>query len=243
MWMNDQVSVPRRPPARRLALVAGQRPRRARLASELRSHGYDCLEVEPDDAASVIAAADLLLVDVDDLPERQAPATVASYGKTAIPVVTLASDASVEDRVGLLRAGADDHVSKQTPIVELAARLDAVLRRAPRGHAAGFRVRAGSLDVDFGSRTVEVRGAPVSLTATEWRLLEELATHPGAVLDHRYLSGAVWGDQRSTDTRSLRVHISNLRRKLADAGVSLIETDHGLGYRWRGPAPDRDTGE
>jgi DNA-binding response OmpR family regulator len=141
------------------------------------------------------------------------------------PVVVLTARDAVDDRVKGLDSGADDYVVKPVAIVELAARLRALVRRA-QGASSGELV-TGELRIDPAARTATFRGQPVELQAREFALLHELALNVGRVLTRSQLESKLyeWGD--GLDSNAIEVHIHHLRRKLVP---SLIKTVRGVGY-------------
>jgi DNA-binding response OmpR family regulator len=144
---------------------------------------------------------------------------------TPILFVT-ARDEEVERVLGL-EMGADDYLVKPFSPRELVARIKAVLRRGqvPSG---GKLLRAGAVTVDVGRHEVTVAGRPVELTATEFDLLAHLMRSPGRVFTRDQLLSAVWGYEAAAGTRTVDVHVSQLRTKLGDA--SPIRTVRGVGY-------------
>ncbi len=144
---------------------------------------------------------------------------------TPILFVT-ARDEEVERVLGL-EMGADDYLTKPFSPRELVARVKAVLRRGGAG-ATERRLVAGRCTVDVTQRRVTVDGADVGLTATEFDLLAELARHPGRVHTREQLLSSVWGYEAAAGTRTVDVHVSQLRAKLGDA--SPIRTVRGVGY-------------
>ena len=135
------------------------------------------------------------------------------------------------DKVGGLTAGADDYVTKPYSPRELHARIQAMLRR-PRTSGPGRpAARAiGEISVDVDARTVDVSGARVELTRTEFDLLAALSERPGAVLAREALLRRVWGPNWFGDAHVVDVHVSNLRRKLGAAGKQ-VQTARGVGFR------------
>lgn len=130
--------------------------------------------------------------------------------------------------------GADDYVVKPFSVVELIARLQAVLRRVrPSPERTGTPVLiGGGVRLDISRRTVEARGKPVHLTKTEFQLLELLMRRPGQVLSQSVLAQHLWNADFNLDTNRVEVHIRRLRQKIACGKTSRIETARGFGYRF-----------
>lgn len=147
-----------------------------------------------------------------------------------VPVVALAGDGD-EGRVAGLRAGADDCVSKPLLPEEVVARIEALLRRRRIGTAAPDVIEDDFLQIDRARHRITALGMEISLTPTEFRMLESFARSPGRVLGHGQLLDAVWGDRiRGRD--EVKLYVSYLRRKLAVAGIDPVETVRGVGYRY-----------
>jgi two-component system KDP operon response regulator KdpE len=149
-----------------------------------------------------------------------------------VPVLILSVRDGPEDKVAALDAGADDFVTKPFESAELLARLRAIQRRVQVG-AEESVFEAGHLVVDFNSRTVEVNGREVKLTATEYALLKLLALHAGKVVTHKQLLREVWGPNAEEQSQYLRVYMMHLRKKIEipDAAERLLRTESGIGYR------------
>jgi len=146
-----------------------------------------------------------------------------------IPVIFLTARASESDKVLGLELGANDYLVKPFSISELIARVGVQLR----GQAAPARVlRAGSLDLDRSSKKVRLDGKLAPLTATEFRLLEFLMTHPGAVFSRQQLLDAAWGQERAVTDRTVDVYVLRLRQKLeaGPANPQHIRSSRGFGY-------------
>ncbi|MBL9019139.1 MAG: response regulator transcription factor [Myxococcales bacterium] len=179
---------------------------------------------------------DLLVLDIL-MPELDGLALcrrLRAHGRT--PIVFLSSRTEEADRVLGLDLGADDYVTKPFSPRELVARVAAVLRRthdaaevtAPRPVLA-----IGEVEIDRDRHEVRVAGAPLTVTATELRLLATLAQHRGRVLSRGQLIATVYGGDHHLSERTIDTHVRNLRAKLAGAGGGelVIETVHGVGYR------------
>ncbi|HXF56810.1 MAG TPA: response regulator transcription factor [Actinomycetota bacterium] len=148
--------------------------------------------------------------------------------RSDVPVLMLTARDEEADRVAGLEVGADDYVVKPFSPRELAARVKAVLRRA-EGPAREDVLQAGDVVLRRGAREVEVGGRPVELTAREFDLLAFLLEHAGTVLSREVLLDRVWGLAYPGETRTVDVHVAQLRRKLGRP--DLIRTVRGVGYK------------
>jgi len=146
----------------------------------------------------------------------------------AVPVIMLTAREEEADRVAGLELGADDYVPKPFSPRELTARVKAVLRRAGAGTADDVTV-LGPLTVARGAREVRVDGGDVELTQREFDLLEYLVRHAGQVVTRDQLLESVWGFISPGQTRTVEVHVAQLRKKLGRP--DLIRTVRGLGYK------------
>ncbi len=156
-----------------------------------------------------------------------------------LPVLMLTARDAIADRVAGLDAGADDYLPKPFALEELLARLRALLRRAAGPpDAAGGLLRYADLSLDPATREVHRGQRPISLTRTEFSLLELLLRHPRQVLTRDQILTDVWGYAFPTTANSLEVYIGYLRRKTEVAGEPrLIHTVRGVGYTLRETPP------
>ena len=159
---------------------------------------------------------------------REAEAT------SRLPVIMLTAKNSEYDRAYGLDLGADDYISKPFGMMELGARVRAVLRRS-MGQTAEREYRVGTLSVDPSRHQVKVDGEIVQLTYKEFMLLKLLMEGNGSVLTRSVLMDKVWDLAAERENRTLDVHIRTLRAKLGPAG-RYIETVRGVGYRMNGDA-------
>lgn len=155
----------------------------------------------------------------------------------ALPVILLTAKNTEYDKVIGLDSGADDYIAKPFGMMELVARVRAVLRRtqdavSPAEH---ILLSDGPISLDERAHTVCVSGQPVQLTLKEYQLLTLLMKNQGAVLTRDVLLENIWGYGSESETRTVDVHIRTLRQKLGDGGA-LIETVRGVGYRMGGNA-------
>ena len=159
--------------------------------------------------------------------------------RSAVPIIVLSARHSEHEKVDLLNAGADDYVTKPFSVLELAARAKAQIRRA-KTFAAGANtapVVIGALVVDTINRRVSRDDTPIHLTPIEWQILATLLAAAGRTLTHQQIFDAVWDREFGSPQQYLRVHITNLRRKIeADpATPQIIITEPGVGYRVEQP--------
>lgn len=146
-----------------------------------------------------------------------------------VPILILTALDAVENRVRGLALGADDYLVKPFAIEELAARLEAIVRR--RGGVSDSRVRIGDLEIDLASRTVRRGGRDIVLTAREFSLLECLARRPGQVMSREQIESHLYGESDSPVSNAVDAAIYSLRRKLSPGDLApLIHTRRGLGY-------------
>jgi two-component system phosphate regulon response regulator PhoB len=153
-----------------------------------------------------------------------------------VPVIFLTARISESDKVIGLELGADDYIPKPFSPRELVARIRAVLRRFERPLAPAI-VKAGDIEIDSGGMTLTVRGALTQTTATEFRLLEYLARHPGRVFTRDQLLDAVWRDTHYVTPRSVDVYVRRIREKI-EANPDeprYLKTVRGAGYRFEVP--------
>jgi DNA-binding response OmpR family regulator len=181
-----------------------------------------CRQVRPD-----LILLDIMLPDSDGLDIckgiRKDPELAAT------PVIFLTARASETDRIVGLEIGANDYVVKPFFVRELIARIKLQFRnQAPPGRL----IEAGGLELDVSSRQVRLNGTPLSLTATEFRLLEFLMSRPGVVFSREQLLNSVWGQERAITDRAVDVYVLRLRQKVEQdpAAPVLIHSVRGFGY-------------
>jgi two-component system KDP operon response regulator KdpE len=152
--------------------------------------------------------------------------------RSNLPVILLTAKGSDADKVKGLELGADDYLAKPFSPEELSARVRAVLRRTVGSSGLENVVHAGEVEVDLNRRLVKRNGDLVTLTRTEWMLLQHLAANSGKIMLNAELLSKVWGPEYRDDLQYLRVWVSRLRRKLeADpSSPRLIKTFQGIGY-------------
>jgi two-component system alkaline phosphatase synthesis response regulator PhoP len=180
---------------------------------------------------------DLVVLDVM-LPGRdgfEVAKTLRHHGVSA-PILMLTARSEVVDRVVGLKLGADDYVTKPFEMIELVARIEALLRRATTPSSmSGDRYRFGDIAVDIRRAEVTKHGVPVELSAKEFQLLRYFIEHRGATLSRDELLHEVWGYNATPSTRTVDVHVAWLRQKLEPNPriPQYILTMHGLGYKFK----------
>ncbi len=226
---------------KRILVVDDERNVRHMLDEYLRGHGYD-VQTATNGREALIAARqfvpDLILLDVM-MPEMDGMEFVRHFRQESnTPVIFLTARVEETEKVVGLELGGDDYVTKPFGMRELLARVKAVLRRTSSDVVEQERFIVGDVELDKSRRRVEVKGAEIRLTPTEFTLLTVLMAHPGRVYSRTQLLErlhdiAVEGVERTVD-----VHIRNLRAKIEPDAASprYVETVFGAGYRFAEPA-------
>jgi two-component system KDP operon response regulator KdpE len=227
-------------------LVVDDEPQIRRvMRTTLSSQGYSVIEAKSgEEALEKLRAerADLILLDVN-MPGTSGLETCREIRRTSdVPIIMLTVRNTEKDKVQALDAGADDYVVKPFGAEELMARIRAALRRAAPGEAPPA-FTSDELTIDFGKRTVLVKGSPVRLTPKEFELLRQLVTNQGTSISHRRLLQAVWGPDYGEETEYLRVFINQLRKKIEPnpRHPCYIHTDPWIGYRFE-PSKENSRG-
>jgi DNA-binding response OmpR family regulator len=160
-------------------------------------------------------------------------------GQSSVPIIMLTARDDELDKVLGLELGADDYITKPFSIREFRSRVRALLRRAAApaqlATGGGEVISADGLQIDVAKRSVEIRGAPVTLTYVEFELLRTLASHPGRVYTRQMLLESLWGGSAYREPRTIDVHVRHLREKLErdPREPEYILTVRGVGYRFR----------
>lgn len=209
------------------------------LTDRLESEGFE-VETATDGEAGLSLALeesfDLIILDVM-LPRKNGFDVCRDLRRKNVetPVLMLTAKGETIDKVLGLKLGADDYLTKPFEVMELLARIEALLRRSVNTHqnAAGT-FKFGSVAVDFRRAEVLRENQPVELSALEFKLLQYLIEHRGEVLKRDELLDEVWGYDAMPSTRTVDVHVAWLRQKLEENPKypQFIQTIHGLGYKF-----------
>ncbi len=228
--------------SKRILLVEDEAGLVLTLTDRLESEGYDVASARDGETGLARAANenfDLLILDVM-LPRKSGFDVCRELRQRGVqtPTLMLTARGQVNDKVLGLKLGADDYLTKPFDMMELLARLEALLRRGqPAAPETAPEVyQSGALRVDFRRAEILRDGAPVELSAREYKLLRYFIEHPNATLSRDELLNEVWGYNAMVTTRTVDVHVAWLRQKL-ETNVrhpELILTVHGLGYKFAG---------
>jgi DNA-binding response OmpR family regulator len=225
---------------RKILLVEDDQVLAIALRKGLVSEGY-LVESAGDGATGLRAAReqffDLIILDVM-LPKQSGFDVCEQLRKTGnqTPIIMLTARGMEVERVQGLRLGADDYVTKPFSLLELFARIEAVLRRAAKPAAGMERYEFDGIELNF--KTFEARkdGAPLELSPREFRILKFFVEHRGEVVSRDQLLNGVWSYNSFPTTRTVDQHIAKLRQKIerAPADPRFLVTIHGIGYKFIG---------
>ncbi|TBR20173.1 response regulator transcription factor [bacterium] len=221
--------------AAKILLVEDEKALSRIVRYNLEKEGHKVVLAEDGEAGLALARRekpDLVILDIM-LPKLDGlQVCKALRSSSSVPILFLTAKKSEVDRVLGLKLGADDYVTKPFSVAELAARVEALLRRAAPAVAPAAPRRAGELEVDVERHEVSVKGKPVAVTPREFTFLKLLLEADGRVLTRDVILETVWGIDRSVeiDTRTVDQHIARLRRKLGAEG-SRIVTVINSGYK------------
>jgi two-component system alkaline phosphatase synthesis response regulator PhoP len=220
-----------------ILLVEDEEALRVTLGDRLRSEGYSIDFAADGDEGFDKATRlpfDLFILDIM-LPIRNGFDLCRDIRQAglATPILLLTARGQTAEKVVGLKLGADDYVTKPFDTLELMARVEALLRRAPTRTGQGI-LNFGSIRMDIRGTQVTRDGNPVYLSAREFQLLRYFAEHPGATLSRSELLREVWGYEEGTFTRTVDVHVASLRQKLEKdpKKPQIIVTLPGAGYRF-----------
>ena len=175
---------------------------------------------------------DLIILDIM-MPEMDGMEVLKKLREMAdckeIPVIMATAKGTEMDKIGGLNAGADDYLVKPFGIMEMVARVNAVLRRTSKSFSDG-NISLGQILLKEKEHTVLVQGKKAELTHKEFELLKLFMKNPGQVFSREHLMNQIWGTDYIGETRTVDMHIKTLRQKLGSAGEQ-IKTVIGVGYK------------
>ena len=221
--------------SQQILIVEDEADIRELLRFNLEREGFSVLEAADGNEGLKLARQhipDLMLLDVmlPGFDGFEVCRRLGAQAETAnIPVLMLTARGEEMDRVVGLSLGADDYVVKPFSVRELMLRIRAVLRRGTRSSESPVLERHG-IRLRPEAHTAEVQGEEMPLTATEFRLLEDLLRHAGSVRTREQLLNKVWGYSFEGYARTVDTHVRRLRAKLGGA-AAMLETVRGVGYR------------
>lgn len=225
---------------RRILLVEDEESLVLTIRDRLASEGYAVEVANDGETASQLGREprfDCIVLDIA-LPKKNGFDICRGLRNEGVhtPILMLTARGQVVDRVVGLKLGADDYLTKPFDMLELLARIEALLRRARPLAANEHAYAFGDIQVDFRRAEVHRNGTAIELSALELKLLRYFVEHRGAVLSRDELLDRVWGYEAMPVTRTVDVHVASLRQKLEcnPSHPELIVTVHGAGYKFLG---------
>jgi two-component system, OmpR family, alkaline phosphatase synthesis response regulator PhoP len=224
---------------RKVLVVEDENPIRFLLRENLEYEGYEVLEATNGLEGLEIAEKlhpDLILLDLM-LPQMSGMEVCKRLRSTgnAVPVIMLTSRGQQVDKVIGLKAGADDYITKPFDILELCARIEALLRRTGKPAETTKLFHVGKVEVDFQAQMIRRNGDETELTRMESELLRYLILNEGKILTREQILADVWGHDYLLSMRTIDTHVTHLRKKIEEnpAEPQHILTVHRVGYRFQ----------
>ncbi|PYU54374.1 MAG: DNA-binding response regulator [Acidobacteria bacterium] len=222
-----------------ILLIEDEQALRMTLSDRLQGEGY-VVDFSPDGEQGFEKATtlpfDLIILDIM-LPHRSGLDVCRDIRLAGLgtPILLLTARGQTVDKVVGFKLGADDYVTKPFDTLELMARIEALLRRAPTRTGQGI-LQFGSVRVDIRGTQVTREGTPVYLSAREFQLLRYFIERKGITLSRDEILREVWGYEAGTFTRTVDVHVASLRQKLEKTPKKpeIILTVPGIGYKFQG---------
>lgn len=175
----------------------------------------------------------LILLDLmlPDFTGEQVLANIRTF--STVPIIVVSAKAGISDKVGLLRSGADDYITKPFHVEEVMARVESCIRRSEKRVSNLNPIIYKSLLLDASSKSAQIKGIALNLTATEYRLLETFILNPDTTFSKKQLFEIIWQERYMYNNDIINTHMCNLRKKLKslDSQNDYIETVFGIGYR------------
>ena len=209
------------------------------ISTILKKKGHDVTSAYSGTEAELLInmnTYDLVILDLM-LPGLTGEEVIERLRKVSnIPVIVLSAKGAMEDKVEVLNLGADDYITKPFNILEVKARIKAIMRRTSKSAATEAKsktIEVGDLMLDCEGRRVSIAGKEINLTAKEFDVLELLVFNPNKVYSRENLLDIVWGYEYPGDVRTVDVHIRRLREKIESGTgkTQIIKTVWGVGYK------------
>ena len=223
----------------KILIVEDDAPLRNLIRTTLYTHDYTYETAENGKTALMIASSanpDLVLLDLGlpDLDGTEVIRQIRTWSN--MPIIVLTARSEMSDKINALDCGADDYLTKPFDVEELLARIRVIQRRLSVTQTRLPREQVfvnGDLKIDYEEGCVYMNGQELHLTPSEYKLLCILSKNVGRVLTYRFISREIWGNEWESNTGSLRVFMTTLRRKLEKGGKAqtYIQTHVGVGYR------------
>ncbi|MBO3444419.1 response regulator transcription factor [Clostridium sp. CCUG 7971] len=223
-----------------ILIVEDDKPICKFIKVSLEAQGYKCIETSSGNTAVSLVFSmnpEIIILDLG-LPDMDGVEIIEKIrDRTKAKIIVVSARERERDKVEALDSGADDYLTKPFSVSELLARIRVGLRNFNKNNNAqdnpvsSFELR--DLKIDFDKRRVSVRGEIIHLTPIEYKLLELMSKYPGKVLTHKFIINEVWGGYCESETKSLRVFMASIRRKIEKnpAQPEYIITEIGVGYR------------
>ena len=206
------------------------------VADFLRENGYEVIAVFDGLKVCEIIERDrpdLVLLDLM-LPYKNGDMVLSDIRKSSsVPVIIVSAKETTQNKIDLLRLGADDYMTKPFDMEEMLARIESNIRRNSFGSPDDKKLEYDGLVLSVDNLTASLDGQELSLTAKEYKILELLLKHPEKVFSKANLFESIWGEEYISEDNALNVHISNLRAKLKHISPDkdFIDTVWGIGFR------------
>ena len=219
-----------------IMIVEDEKSIRDELKTLLETSGYKVILLERfDNTLEDILKSkfDLLLLDIN-LPKMNGETLLKEFRKQSnIPVIMVTSRVGETDEVLSMSYGADDYITKPFSMDELLARISAHLRREERSHHKTRGKFSEELVIDYGKRSVYIKGKLVELSNKEFEIIRLLSRNAGQVFDREKIYEIIWGIDGSGDSTVIKEHIRKIRIKFAEyTEKTYISTVWGVGYKW-----------
>ena len=220
----------------KILIVEDDREINKLVSDFLKDNGYEVLSLF--DGLKAVDAVkndnvDLVILDLM-LPYKNGDMVLADIRKISmIPVIVVSAKETTQNKIDLLRLGADDYMTKPFDLEEVLARIESNLRRASFMQGSRNALEYNGLCIDEGNNTASLDGTELSLTAKEFAILQMLLQYPDKVFSKANLFESIWKEEYIAEDNALNVHVSNLRAKLKNIcpDKEFIDTVWGIGYR------------